>query len=78
MAVSTTDGAVAEDFEIVWEADLAAKTAGAWYNFNVDLRAYQGQDIYVAIIHFNCTNQFSINVDDIMLYRVYDDVNELL
>lgn len=77
VAVSTTDGAVAEDFEIVWEADLAAKTAGAWYNFNVDLRAYQGQDIYVAIIHFNCTNQFSINVDDIMLYRVYDDVNEV-
>ena len=72
VAVSTTDGAVAEDFEIVWESELTAKTAGQWYEYNIDLRAYQGQDIYVSIVHFNCTNQFSINVDDIMLYRVYD------
>ena len=72
VAVSTTDGAVAEDFEIVWESELTAKTAGQWYEYNIDLRAYQGQDIYVSIVHFNCTNQFSINIDDIMLYRVYD------
>ena len=72
VAVSTTEGAAAEDFEIVWESELTSKTAGTWYEYNVDLRAYQGQDIYVAIVHFNCTNQFSINVDDIMLYRVYD------
>ena len=72
VAVSTTEGAVAEDFEIVWESDLTAKTAGEWYEYNIDLRAYQGQDIYVSIVHFNCTNQFSINIDDIMLYRVYD------
>lgn len=72
VAVSTTNGAAAEDFEIVWETDLTAKTTGEWYDFNVDLRAYQGQDIFVSIVHFNCTNQFSINVDDIMLYRVYD------
>lgn len=71
VAVSTTDGLTADDFEIIWEADLTAKTAGEWYFFNIDLRAYQGQDIYVAIVHYNCTNQFSINVDDITLYREY-------
>ncbi|MBR4837828.1 MAG: choice-of-anchor J domain-containing protein [Bacteroidales bacterium] len=76
VAVSTTEGASSEDFEIVWESDLTAKTAGAWYDFDVDLRAYQGQDIYVAIVHFNCTNQFSINVDDITLHRVFDGVSE--
>lgn len=78
MAVSTTDGLLPEDFEIIWEDELTAKTAGEWYYFNVDLRAYQGQDIYVSIVHFNCTNQFSINIDDIKLYRSYNtDVAEV-
>ena len=72
VAVSTTNGTAAEDFEIIWDADLTAKTVGAWYDFNVDLRAYQGQDIYVAIVHYNCTDQFSINVDDITLHRQFD------
>ena len=72
VAVSTT-GATADDFEIVWDAELTAKTVGDWYDFNVDLRAFQGQDIYVAIVHYNCTNQFSLNIDDIMLHRKYDE-----
>lgn len=72
VAISTTNGTAAEEFEIIWDADLTAKAAGEWYDFNVDLRAYQGQDIYVAIVHYNCTNQFSINVDDITLHRQYD------
>ena len=73
VAVSTSEASSADDFEIVWEAELSAKTTGEWYFFNVDLREYQGQDIYVAIIHFNCTNQFSINVDDITLHRQYQE-----
>ncbi len=72
VAISTTNGDSAEDFEIVWEAELTAKPTGDWYDFNVDLRAYQGQDIYVAIVHYNCSDQFSINIDDITLHRVYD------
>jgi hypothetical protein len=72
VAISTTSGEAFQDFEIVWEAELSAKLTGEWYDFNVDLRAYQGQDIYVAIVHFNCTNQFSINVDDITLHREFD------
>ncbi|MBP5643612.1 MAG: choice-of-anchor J domain-containing protein [Bacteroidales bacterium] len=75
VAVSTTGNTDAEDFTIIWDTDLTAK-AGAWHSFNIDLRAYQGQDIYVAIVHFNCTDQFMINVDDIMLYRTYNDVAE--
>lgn len=43
---------------------------------NIDLRDYQGQDIYIAIVHYNCTNQFMVNVDNIMLYRTYNDVTE--
>ncbi len=76
VAVSTTSNTNADDFTIVWETDMTAKTAGFWYSYDVDLRAYQGQDIYVAIVHFNCSNQFMLNIDDVMLYRVYDNVAE--
>ena len=74
VAVSTTSNTNADDFTIVWETDMTAKAAGFWYSYDVDLRAYQGQDIYVAIVHFNCSNQFMLNIDDIMLYRTYDHV----
>ena len=77
VAVSTTTGDDPDEFTIIWETVLTAKAAGNWYTFNIDLRDYQGQDIYVAILHFNCTNQFMVNIDDIMLYRVYDNVNEI-
>ncbi len=72
VAVSTTSGTDPDAFEIVWETTMTAKEAGNWYDFSVDLRAYQGQDIYVAILHTNCTNQFMVNIDDIILYRVFN------
>lgn len=40
---------------------------GTWYEYTVDLGAYAGQDIYVAIRHFNCSDMFYINVDDVTL-----------
>ena len=55
---------------------MTAKEVGAWYEYEIDLRDYQGQDIYVAIVHFNCSNQFMVNVDDILLRREFDGVNE--
>ena len=74
VAVSTTGNTSSDDFTIVWETDMTAKASGFWYNYDVDLRDYQGQDIYVAIVHFNCSNQFMLNIDDIMLYRTYDNL----
>lgn len=76
VAVSTTEGDIAEAFTIVWDVDMTVKEAGSWHTFNVDLRDYQGQDIYVAIVHYNCTNQFMVNVDNIMLYRTFNGVDE--
>ncbi|MBO7083125.1 MAG: choice-of-anchor J domain-containing protein [Bacteroidales bacterium] len=81
VAVSTTVGDDPDAFTIVWDVDMTAKEAGNWYQYNVDLRAYQGQDIYVAIVHYNCTDQFMVNVDDILLNRVYinyEGVNEIV
>ena len=77
IAVSTTGSTDSQDFTIVWEADMTAKTAGNWHAFNVDLRDYQGQDIYVAIVHFNCTNQFMLNIDDVTLHRTFDNTMDI-
>lgn len=77
IAVSTTGSTDAQDFTIVWEADMTAKTAGNWHAFNVDLRDYHGQDIYVAIVHFNCTNQFMLNIDDVTLHRTFDNTMDI-
>lgn len=76
VAVSTVSGTNPEDFEIIWETTMTAKGAGGWKYFDVDLRAYQGEEIYVAIIHNECSDQFMVNIDDITLYRTYNGVAE--
>ena len=82
VAVSTTT-ATASAFTMVQEWTMTAKSAptaenngiirgsraqGSWYNYNVDLSSYAGQTIWVAIRHFNCNDQFILNVDDITIY----------
>ena len=42
------------------------RAQGNWYRYTVDLSAYAGQK-YIAIRHFNCTDQFYLDVDDIEL-----------
>ena len=71
VAVSTSGKDVA-NFEMVDEWDLKAvrhngprKAQGNWYEFAVDMSKYQGEEGYVAIRHFNCTDMFYILVDDI-------------
>ena len=39
---------------------------GTWYQYTVDLSAYAGEK-YIAIRHFNCTDQYIMVVDDIEL-----------
>ena len=46
--------------------DGNTRDQGRWYYFSVDLSAYAGQR-YIAIRHFNCTDQFFLNVDNIRL-----------
>ena len=81
VAVSTAGNTSASDFTIVDEWTMTAKGDGAmsigrdgqtraqgsWYQKTVDLSAYAGQEIWIAIRHFNCNDQFILNVDDITL-----------
>ena len=79
VAVSTTGNTNAADFTTVQEWTLTAKSTGRacadnrsgraqgeWYEYTVDLSAYSGMG-YVAIRHFNCSDQFILNVDDITI-----------
>ena len=43
------------------------RTQGAWYQYTVDLSYYAGQEVYIAIRHFNCSDMFYLDVDDIEL-----------
>lgn len=43
---------------------------GNWYQYIVDLSAFAGQTGYVAIRHFNCTDQWAILIDEIDLGTV--------
>jgi len=65
LAVSTTNPTAAS-FSMIQEWTMT-RISGTWHHYTVDLSAYIGQQIYVAIRHYNCTNQFRLNVDDIRL-----------
>jgi len=45
----------------------ARRDQGTWYQYTVNLSAYAGEEGYVAIRHFNCTDNFYLVVDDITL-----------
>lgn len=76
VAVSTTGNTDPADFTTIWETTMTAKEVGDWYWISVDLRAYEGQEIWVAFRHFDCTNQFYVNIDDVTLYREYNSASE--
>ncbi|MBR6189616.1 MAG: choice-of-anchor J domain-containing protein [Prevotella sp.] len=75
VCVSTKGNKDAADFEVVQEWTLTAaradkfraprKVQGNWYEYAVDLSEYEGQEGYVAIRHFDVTDQFYMLVDDI-------------
>lgn len=78
IAISTASNPTANSFVTIWEETLSAKvrsgdivrgnrTQGNWYLKTINLSAYAGQTIWIAIRHFNCTDQFVINVDDITI-----------
>ena len=80
VAISTTVNNDPSAFTTLQEWTLTAKSQparqtrnvmgdrqGNWYQFTVDLNAYAGQEVYLAIRHFNCTDQFAICIDDVFI-----------
>ncbi|MCR4809413.1 MAG: fibronectin type III domain-containing protein [Prevotella sp.] len=83
VAVSTTSNTDPSAFTTIQEWTMTAKSSGAkakagttrsgnrgqgtWYQYTVDLSAYAGQQGYVAIRHFDCTDMFMLDIDDITI-----------
>ena len=82
VAISTLDNPTPDNLTMVAEWTLEAKSGtgmrgavrgGAkgdeinWYKYTVDLKEYAGEEVYIAIRHFNCYDQYMLNVDDIKL-----------
>ena len=72
VSISTTVNNDPLAFTLLSQWTIAAKDAGNrqgnWYNYTVDLSAYTGQEVYVAIRHHYCSGQSAICVDDITIY----------
>ena len=81
VAVSTVGNAEAEDFTTVGEWTLPVERTGGtrtindgvWYEYIADLGGFSGMG-YVAIRHFDCTEQWMLCVDDITIAEGYDGV----
>ena len=71
VSISTTVNNDPFAFTLLSEWTIAAKDAGNrqgnWYNYTVDLSAYTGQEVYVAIRHHYCSGQSAICIDDIQI-----------
>ena len=65
LAVSTTT-ATASAFTMLQEWTMTAKQGG-WHEYSVDLNSYVGQEVYIAIRHFNSQDNFCLCVDDIFV-----------
>ena len=81
VAVSTESNNNPDDFTTIAEWTLTAKGTsakanpgttrsgnrgqGTWYQYTVDLTEYAGEEGYIAIRHFDCTDQFILNLDDV-------------
>jgi len=71
VSISTTVNNDPMAFTILQEWTLNAKgegnRQGTWRQYSVDLSAYAGLEVYLAIRHFNITDMFAICVDDIFI-----------
>ena len=65
LAVSTT-GTNPADFTMLQEWTMTSKQGG-WHEYSVNLNSYVGQEVYIAIRHFNCPDNFCLCVDDVFV-----------
>ena len=82
VAVSENGNTSAADFETIGEWTISKADGDGWREYVVDLAAYEGKEIYVAIRHFFTDEQWAaldygydvyiLHVDDAMFYNVVD------
>ncbi len=65
--VSTSGTAIADFTDNVHEETLGSEVAGMFKLVQIDLSAYDGQDIYIAFRHHDVTDQFNVTFDDMLV-----------
>ena len=73
VAVSTKGNALADDFVTIKEWTMTAKSTrdqGNWYQYTADLSEYEGQELWIAIRHFNCSDEYYLAVDDVEINNI--------
>lgn len=51
------------------ESITAAKAQGAWLSRSASLKDYKGQKLSVAFRHYNCTDMFVMNLDNVKIAK---------
>lgn len=64
IAISNTGNTSDTDFATINQWTMKAKSAGTIYRCSLELGEYSGQELWIALRHFNCEDQFRLNVDD--------------
>ena len=88
VAVSTASNNNANDFTTIAEWTMTSramgnqksqakgfetKATGTWFQYEVDLSQYAGQEVWLAIRHFNCSDQFILCVDNVEIVSSDDN-----
>jgi hypothetical protein len=63
--VSTTDNQVASFTDNIYEETLPGTGV---FNRAVSLSDYLGETIYIAFVHYDCTDMYRLNIDDVSVY----------
>lgn len=70
--ISTTASTTPSDFTLIYEETIDAnggpREQGVWKQKTVNLSSYTGQTIRIAFRHFNCTDMFYIDLDDVVIF----------
>lgn len=73
LAISSTGNTSGNDFTTIEEWTLTAKSnrdQGTWYQYTVDLSEYEGQELWLALRHFDCFDEYFLAVDDVEIINV--------
>ena len=54
-------------FEETINSNGGAKTQGAWKQKTISLHDYVGQTVHIAFRHFNCSDMYYLNFDDVTI-----------
>lgn len=58
-------GVLVNGTEVFAETLTAKKAAGSWYTRTVSLDDFKGKDVTITFRHYNCTDMFILNLDNV-------------